>query len=75
MYLADTLLSDNTVSRVIGNSEFLIDNSKVVYSKQALNLRAIDKPKATYIPGEDPNIGVIDLETFKPNTETTFLKM
>ena len=63
-YLTDTLLSDNTVSRVVDNIEFLIDNSKVVYSKQIINLRPLDKPKAIYIVGENPNIGVIDLETF-----------
>ena len=49
---------------MIGNAELLIDNSKVVYTKHALNLRPIDKPKITHIVGEDPNIGVIDLETF-----------
>lgn len=35
-----------------------------MYYRQTLNFRAIDKPKVTYIPSEDPNIGVIDLETF-----------
>jgi DNA polymerase type B, organellar and viral len=49
---------------MIGNSEFLIDNSEVVYSKQTLNIKVIDKPKVTYTAGENPNIGVIDLETF-----------
>ena len=64
-FVTDTLLSDNTVSRLHGNIELLIDNSNVVYSKQALTIRLINKPKVTHIPGEDSNIGVIDLETFK----------
>ena len=63
--IIDTLLSDNTVSRVHGNTEFLIDNSNVVYSKQTLMTKPIGKPKVTFMPGENPNIGVIDLETFK----------
>lgn len=70
-YLTDTLLSDNTVARVVGNTEFLIDNSKVVYSKQIINLKPIDKPKATNIAGEKPNIGVIDLETFIDTDDTS----
>lgn len=49
--ITDTLLSDNTVSRVYGNTEFLIDNSNVVYSKQALMIRPISKPKLTFMPG------------------------
>ena len=64
-FVTDTLLSDNTVSRLHGNIEFLIDNSNVVYSKHALAIRPINKPKVTHIPGEDSNIGVIDFETFK----------
>ena len=63
--VTDTLLSCNTVSRVHGNTEFLIDNGNVVYSKKDLMLRPVGKPKVTYMPGENPNIGVIDLETFK----------
>lgn len=59
------MLSENIVSRVHGNNEFFIDNSKVVYSKQAISIRPVDKPKVKFIPGEDSNIGVIDLEIFK----------
>ena len=46
---------------MLGNIEFLIDNSNVVYSKQVVTIRPVDKPKVTYIAGEDSNIGVIDL--------------
>ena len=63
--ITDILLSDNTVSRVYGNTEFLIDNSNVVYSKQDLMIRPISKGKLIYMPGDNPNIGVIDLETFR----------
>lgn len=60
-FVTDTLLSDNTVSRVHGNTEFLLDNSKVVYSKHAIVIKPIARPKVVHIPGEDSNIGVIDL--------------
>lgn len=64
-FVTYTLLPDNIVSRMYGNIEFLVDNSNVIYSKHALAIKAIDKPKVTHIPGEDSNIGVIYLETFK----------
>ena len=63
--ITDTLLSDNTVSRVYGNTEFWIDNSKVVYSKQAIMIRPISKDKVVYMPVDNPNIGVIYLDTFR----------
>lgn len=58
--ITDTLLSNNTVYRVYGNTEFLIDNSNVVYSKQAIMIRPISKGKLIYMPVDNPNIGVID---------------
>ena len=64
-YVTDTLLSQNIVSRSYGNMEFLINNNNVVYSKQALMIRAISKPKFAYLAGGTPNIGVIYLETFR----------
>ena len=69
--VTDTLLSSNVVSRTYGNMEFLIDNNNVVYSKQALMIRPISKSKFAYLPGETPNIGVIDLETFKDIDDKT----
>lgn len=69
--IIDTLLSDNTVSRVQGNTEFFIENSIVVYSKQAVMIRPISKPKLTFLPRDNPNIGVIDLETFKDSDDTS----
>lgn len=67
--VVDTLLLNNTVSRLHGNTEFLLDNNNVVYSKHDLYIKAIEKPKVLHIPGEDSNIGVIDLETFKDNDD------
>ena len=51
IFVTDTLLSGNIVSRAYGNTVFLIENSNVVYSKQALRFRPISKPKITCLPG------------------------
>lgn len=59
--ITDTFLPDNVVYRVLGNTELLIKDNNVTYSKQSLTIRPIDKPKITFIAGEDSNIVVIDL--------------
>ena len=69
--ITDTLLSDNIVSRVNGNTEYLIENNNVIHSKQSLMIRPISKPNITLISREDFNIGVIDLETFKDTDDIT----
>lgn len=61
-YITDTLLPNNIVSRLHGNTEFLLENGNVVYSKQALFIKPIPKLKVMHIAGEDSNIDVIDLK-------------
>lgn len=63
--ITDTLLPDNIVSRVHGNTEFLIENNNAVYSKHFMALKPLPTGKIVHIAGENFNIGVIDLETFK----------
>ena len=64
-YVIDTLLPNNIVSRLHGNTKFLLHMDKVIYSKHDLYIKPIDKPKVLHISGENSNIGVIDIETFK----------
>lgn len=65
----DKIESNNLVTRKIKNKYFLeIENNEIVYSEKTINLRSIKsgkilkKEKKSFIP--NPNIGVIDLETY-----------
>lgn len=63
-YITDTLLPGNIVSRVVGNTVSIIQDKKLVHVKETLLLKPIPKSKTVPIDGENPNIGVIDTETF-----------
>jgi hypothetical protein len=61
--MIDTIEGNNIV-RVNGNTQTVLHNNKVVYTKQNLQLRAISKPRTKPLFISNPNIGVIDTETY-----------
>lgn len=60
----DTLLFYNLISRKWGNRQLKIKDSKVIENKIDIKLNAINKSKSKSLHIENPNIGVIDCETF-----------
>jgi hypothetical protein len=65
--LTDTLLKNNIVLRKDGNISFYIKDGIIFHSKQELSLVSLPKPILDTKAVENPNIGVIDCETFKDN--------
>lgn len=73
----DKIKSNNLVSRKIKDKYFLeIEENELLYSKETINLRAIksteilNKEQKSFIA--NPNIGVINLETYThSDTEKT----
>lgn len=63
-YIIDQLLEDNTILIKAGKYQFLIKDNKVVYSKQDILLRPIEKPCFKSLPISNPNIGSFDCETY-----------
>ncbi len=65
--ITDTLTKDNVILRRDGNTVFYIKNNTIFYSKQELNLIPLIKPSLYTKTIENPNIGVIDCETYQDN--------
>jgi hypothetical protein len=59
-----TLIDDNTISRKSGNNMMVIKDNIIIESRQDINLKPISKLKSKSLHIENPNIGVIDCETF-----------
>lgn len=56
--------NNNLVVRKSGEKEILIANNKVLMTKQNIKLKCIEKPNSNVLFIGNPNIGVIDTETF-----------
>ena len=70
--LTDRLIGPNTVYRKLGNNELIIKNNKSVEMKQSLTLRPLEGRKSAARHIDNPNIGVIDLETYMdPDTSSS----
>ena len=65
LYKVLDLISDNKVfTRKINNYTINIENNKVREINRTVNLDFIKPPKYSYSPISNPNIGVLDIETF-----------
>lgn len=58
-------MEDNVILRKDGNTSFYIKNNTIFYSKQDLKLIPLVKPVSDHKDIENPNIGVIDCETYE----------
>ena len=70
-HVIDSLSEDNLVTRKYGNNEILIKDNKITYYKQNMDLKPIDKLPNKHLFIENPNIGVIDCETYLSNDGIT----
>lgn len=59
-------IENNLVIRKAGEKEIVLDNNKISIVKQN-KLKAIEKPKSKVLFVSNPNIGVIDIETYLTN--------
>lgn len=62
--VTDCLLSNNLITRKSGNYESLIKHNKILYTKFNLKLFTFPKVKKEALFISNPNIGVIDCETY-----------
>ena len=67
--LTDTLLQDNIILRKDGNISFYIIDGTIFHSKQKLGLIPLPKATSDTKAIENPNIGVIDCETFQDSND------
>lgn len=70
-HVLDSLSEDNLVTRKYGNNEIFIKDNKITYYKQNMDLKPIDKLPNKHLFIENPNIGVIDCETYLSNDGIT----
>src|SRR6266704_1699950 len=56
--------NNNLVVRKSGEKEIILANKKVLMTKQNIKLKCIEKPNSNVLFIGNPNIGVIDTETF-----------
>lgn len=56
---------DGVVLRTSGSKELVLQDNEIVSYKQNISLKPLAKPKTEISYIRNPNIGVIDLETFK----------
>ena len=63
-HVTDVLLDNFIIYRKYGNNELLIKNNKLIESKQSILLNSIEKPRFKVLATSNPNIGVIDCETY-----------
>jgi hypothetical protein len=56
--------NNNLVVRKSGEKEIMLANNKVLMTKQNIKLKCIEKPNSNVLFIGNPNIGVIDTETF-----------
>ena len=71
--ITDFVLENGNVKRVIGNNVIIINNDKIINSYRNINLTPIrlTKTNAISYSSENPNIGVIDFETFNYDASTS----
>jgi hypothetical protein len=63
-HVIDSLFNDNII-RKVGEKEIYLDYSnKVLFTKKKIKFKSIIKPLIKSSPVENPNIWVIDIETF-----------
>ena len=63
--IQDLLMEDNVILRKDDNTSFYIKNNTIFYSKQDLKLIPLVKPISGHKDIENPNIGVLDCETYE----------
>ena len=64
-------IQDNIITRNIGNKKIIIKDNNIIMTKQSINFKSIIVPKNKNLYISNPNIGVIDTETFKSNNGIT----
>ena len=63
----DNVDENGILTRKSGNSTSIIKDNTVIYHKQDVHIKAIDKPEDNKLFISKPNIGTIDTETFLDN--------
>lgn len=56
---------DNVIYRNIGDKQIVIENNKIISTRQNIKLKALEKPNIKPLFVENNNIGVIDIEVYK----------
>lgn len=63
--IVDKYLKDGSVIRTLGKSNSIIKDNKVVFTENMVLLKALEKSKPEALFISNPNIGVIDTETYR----------
>jgi len=63
-HVRDKLISNGVIQRNSGNKTLILNNNNLSSFKQTIDLKALDKYLVKNQATEDPNIGVIDSETY-----------
>ena len=64
-------ISNDIVLRKSGEREVAIDGNKIVSLKQNIKLKPLERPNTKALFVENSNIGVIDIETYLADEETS----